>query len=160
MCAYNYTHIGGVQAGLRPRIGCNGYTHYSGQLYYNIYYRVVPLDMGLYCLQYWVKLVWIQHRRDGTWGIQNSVKICKNQVILTRKGKRVEVPAIWLSCKDRSFKLTNRPHSAGMGPGAYKTQSKHTTNKPPIRLVRKGKRKASLFLHIECKSGERGMEYR
>ncbi len=47
-------------------------------------------------------------------------------------------------------KLTNRPNSAGMGPGVYKTQSKHTKNKSPCI------KKASLFLNIECKSGKEG----
>jgi hypothetical protein len=76
------------------------------------------------------------------------------------RGKRDGVPVSWFSCKKRCCKLTNRPNSAGMGPGVYKTQSKHAKKSHPIRLVRKGMWKASLFLHVECNSVERRMEYR
>jgi hypothetical protein len=52
--------------------------------------------------------------------------------------------------------LTNRPNSAGMGPGVYKTQSKHTKNKSPYPTGAKRHKESSLFLHTKCKSGERG----
>jgi hypothetical protein len=69
------------------------------------------------------------------------------------RGKRDGIPVSWFTDKSSPFKFANWPNSAGMGPGVYKTQSKHTKTSHPVRLVRKDMRKASLFLHIECKSG-------
>ena len=56
-----------------------------------------------------------------------------------------------------SLNWTNWPNSAGMGPGVYKTQSKHTKTKSPYPTGTMLLRNASLCLHIECKSGGRGM---
>jgi hypothetical protein len=47
------------------------------------------------------------------------------------RGKRDGVPVSWFWCNQRCVKLTNRPNSAGMGPGVYKTQSIHTKTKSP-----------------------------
>jgi hypothetical protein len=55
------------------------------------------------------------------------------------RGKRDEIPVSLFPCKSSSCKFANRPNSAGMGPGAYKTHSKHTTtNKSPYPTGTKG----------------------
>ncbi len=68
------------------------------------------------------------------------------------RGKRDGVPVSWLWSKRKSFKLTNRPNSAGMGPGGYKTQSNHTKTKSRFRTGTIWLRNASLCLNIEGKS--------
>ncbi len=67
-----------------------------------------------------------------------------------KSGERDGVPVSWLFCNTSCSNFANRPNSAGMGPGVFKTQSKHTKNKSPYPT---GIRKANLFLPIECKSG-------
>jgi hypothetical protein len=74
------------------------------------------------------------------------------------RGKRV--PVSWLSCKYSWIKFANWPNLAGMGPGVYKTQSKHTKTKSRYRTGTIWLRNASLCLNIKGKSGGRGMEYR
>ncbi len=70
------------------------------------------------------------------------------------RGKRYGVPASLLPNKFRTIKFANWPNSAGMGPGVYKTQSKHTQNKShyPTGTIRK----ESLFLHFEQMSRKKG----
>jgi hypothetical protein len=54
------------------------------------------------------------------------------------RAKKDGVPVSWFSFKCSTFKFANRPNSAGMGPGVYKTQSKHTKNKSRYRSGAKG----------------------
>ncbi len=75
-------------------------------------------------------------------------------------GKRDGVPVSLLSLRCSVSKFANWPNSAGMGPGAYKTQSKHTKIKSRHRTDMILLRNASQCLDIEGKSGGRGMEYR
>ncbi len=69
------------------------------------------------------------------------------------RDKRDGGPVSWFSCKKKLCNLTNRPNSAGMGPGAYKTRSKHTTNKSPYPTGRKwhmeNKSLPSYWTHVQ-----------
>jgi hypothetical protein len=56
-----------------------------------------------------------------------------------------EIPVSLFSDKFSFFKFANMPNSAGMGPGIYKTQSKHTTNTVTL---------------LNTTQGGRGTEYR
>ena len=47
------------------------------------------------------------------------------------RGNKGRLPVSWLLNKYRAVKFANWPNSAGMGPGVYKTQSKHTKIKSP-----------------------------
>ncbi len=97
-----------------------------------------------------------QFSRNGTWGIQNPVKTYKKQVTLSywyerawgKQGfafilrnasrKRDGVPVSWLLFNHSFSNFANWPNSAGIGPGVYKTQSKHTKNKSRYRTGTKG----------------------
>ncbi len=99
-------------------------------------------------------------------GIQNAVKTYKNKsryrtgtiwlrkqayalILKASQGKRDGVPVSSFHCNCRIFKFANWPNSAGMGPGVYKTQSKHTKIKSRYRTGTIWLRNASLFLNIE-----------
>jgi hypothetical protein len=47
------------------------------------------------------------------------------------RGKRDGVPVSLFSNRLRYVKFANWPNSAGVRPGIYKAQSKHTNNKSP-----------------------------
>ena len=96
--------------------------------------------------------------RTGTISLGNA-SLCLN-IKGKSGGKRDGVPVSWLSCKYSTVKFANWPNSAGMGPGVYKTQSKHTKIKSRHRTGTILLRNVSLCLHIEGKSEGRGMEYR
>ncbi len=76
------------------------------------------------------------------------------------QGKRDGVPVSLLFLRFIVVKFANWSNSAGMGPGAYKTQSKHTKTKSRYRTGTIWLRNAGLCLNIEGKSRERGLEYR
>ncbi len=105
-----------------------------------------------------------QFSRNGTWGIQNSVKSYKIQLsywcdrqgkssksyrtqVKERRGERV--PVRLLSNNHSTIKFANRPNSAGMGPGEYKTQSKHTKNKSPYPTGTKHTKNKSPYSKFE-----------
>ena len=67
--------------------------------------------------------------------------------------KRDGVPVSWLLFNHSFSNFANWPNSAGIGPGVYKTQSKHTKNKSRYRTGTISLRNASLCLNIEGKSG-------
>ena len=81
-------------------------------------------------------------------------------ILKASQGKKRRVPVSWLIPKSSRSNFANWPNSAGMGPGVYKTQSKHTKIKSRHRTGTISLRNASLCLNIEGKSGKRGMEYR
>ena len=107
----------------------------------------------------------------GPGGIQNPVKTYKNQVTPSYwydfteerkpmpsywsqvRGERNGVPVSMFLYKLSTRKPANWPNSAGMGPGAYKTQSKHTKIKSRHRTGTIWLRNTSLCLNIEGKSG-------
>ncbi len=68
--------------------------------------------------------------------------MCKASLFLHTECKSVErrdgVPVSSLSYMLSRFKFANWPNSAGMGPGVYKNQSKHTKTKPPYPTGAKG----------------------
>jgi hypothetical protein len=72
------------------------------------------------------------------------------------KGKKGWLPVSWLLSNCRTCKFANWPNSAGIGPGEYKTQSKHTKNKSRYRTGTISLRNASLCRNIEGTSGEEG----
>ena len=92
--------------------------------------------------------------RTGTIWLRNA-SLCFN-IEGKSVGKRDGVPVSSLLDKCSSCKFANWPNSAGMGPGVYKTQSKHTKIKSRHRTGTILLRNASLCLNIECKSGEEG----
>ncbi len=74
------------------------------------------------------------------------------------RGERDGVPVSWFSSKERSCKLTNRPNSAGMGPGGYKTQSKHIKNKAYYPTGTKGHEESNPIPSYWMQVRERGMD--
>jgi hypothetical protein len=54
------------------------------------------------------------------------------------QGEEDEVPVSWLTDKSIQIKFANWPNSAGIPPGEYKTQSKHTKTKSHHRTGAKG----------------------
>jgi hypothetical protein len=69
------------------------------------------------------------------------------------RGGRDGVPVSWLEDKSSCCKFSNWPNSAGMVPGLYKIQSKHTKIKSHHRTGKIWLRNASLCLNIKGKSG-------
>jgi hypothetical protein len=61
-------------------------------------------------------------------------------------GKRDEVPVSWLFSKSILVKFANWPNSAGMGPGAYKNESKHTKTKSHYPTGMNGYKESKPFL--------------
>ncbi len=55
------------------------------------------------------------------------------------------LPVSWLLLKFKWFKFANWTNLAGMGPGVYKTQSKHTKNKSPYPTGMKGHKESKPF---------------
>ena len=62
--------------------------------------------------------------RTGTILLRN-VSLCLN-IEGKSVGKRDGVPVSWFPFEKRCVKFANWPNSAGMWPGVYNTQSKHT----------------------------------
>jgi hypothetical protein len=73
------------------------------------------------------------------------------------EGKKDGVPVNLLLLKIRLFKFANWPNSAGMGPGVYKTQSKHTKSKSRHRTGAKGHKDSkpipSYLMQVRGKDG-------
>ncbi len=74
------------------------------------------------------------------------------------RGQRDWVPVSWFCCKWGRVKSTNRPNSAGMGPGVYKTQSNHTKTKSFYPTGAKGHKESkpipSYWMQVRGKSDE------
>jgi hypothetical protein len=70
------------------------------------------------------------------------------------------VPVSWLFCNRSHVNFANRPNSAGMEPGEYKTQSKHTKTKSscPTGTIGLAQGKSPSSYTTQVKG--RGMEYR
>jgi hypothetical protein len=67
------------------------------------------------------------------------------------------VPVSWLLFKYRCCKFANWPNSAGMGPGVYKTQSKHTKHS---QNGTKGHKECKQMPSYGPQGRERGLEFR
>jgi hypothetical protein len=77
------------------------------------------------------------------------------------KGKKRWLPVSLLLYKTSCCKFANWPNSAGMGPGVYKTQSKHTKNKSRYPTGMNGHKESKPFRSYWMQvRGEERMDYR
>jgi hypothetical protein len=119
-----------------------------------------------------------QFSRDGTWGIQNSVRTYKrtsHPIQLKGKGlwkaslffyiehmsrekeREIGVPVSLLSDKFRNLTFSNLPNAAGMGPEVYKARSKHTKNKSHYPTgYERAKRKQAYSFILNASQGKEG----
>jgi hypothetical protein len=76
------------------------------------------------------------------------------------RGKKDGVPVSWFAAKYSCCKFANLPNSAGMGPGVYKTQSKHTKTKSRYRTGMKRHKESKPFCSYWMQVRKRKDEYR